>query len=33
MQFLPSTWRAYGLGGDIEDPHDAILAAPTTSTA
>ena len=27
MQFLPSTWRAYGLGGDIDDPHDAILGA------
>jgi membrane-bound lytic murein transglycosylase B len=27
MQFLPSTWREYGMGGDIEDPHDAILAA------
>jgi Transglycosylase SLT domain len=27
MQFLPSTWRAYGLGGDIHDPHDAILGA------
>lgn len=27
MQFLPSTWRAYGLGGDVEDPHDAILGA------
>jgi membrane-bound lytic murein transglycosylase B len=27
MQFLPSTWRAYGLGGDIDDPRDAILAA------
>jgi membrane-bound lytic murein transglycosylase B len=27
MQFLPSTWRAYGLGGDIRDPHDAILGA------
>jgi membrane-bound lytic murein transglycosylase B len=27
MQFLPSTWSAYGMGGDIEDPHDAILAA------
>ena len=27
MQFLPSTWRAYGLGGDIGDPHDAILGA------
>jgi hypothetical protein len=27
MQFLAATWRAYGLGGDIHDPHDAILAA------
>jgi transglycosylase-like protein with SLT domain len=27
MQFLPETWRAYGLGGDILDPHDAILGA------
>jgi Transglycosylase SLT domain len=27
MQFLPSTWRIYGMGGDIEDPRDAILAA------
>jgi membrane-bound lytic murein transglycosylase B len=27
MQFLPSTWRRYGMGGDIENPHDAILAA------
>jgi membrane-bound lytic murein transglycosylase B len=27
MQFLPSTWREYGMGGDIEDPGDAILAA------
>jgi len=27
MQFLPSTWREYGLGGDIEDPRDAIFAA------
>jgi soluble lytic murein transglycosylase-like protein len=27
MQFLPATWRAYGLGGDIDDPRDAILAA------
>jgi soluble lytic murein transglycosylase-like protein len=27
MQFLPSTWRAYGLGGNIHDPHDAILGA------
>ena len=27
MQFVPATWRAYGLGGDIRDPHDAILGA------
>ena len=27
MQFEPATWHAYGLGGDINDPHDAILAA------
>ena len=27
MQFLPSTWRAYGLGGNIHSPHDAILGA------
>jgi soluble lytic murein transglycosylase-like protein len=27
MQFLPATWRAYGLGGDIESPRDAILGA------
>jgi membrane-bound lytic murein transglycosylase B len=27
MQFLPSTFRRYGAGGDIESPHDAILAA------
>jgi membrane-bound lytic murein transglycosylase B len=27
MQFVPSTWRAYGLGGDVRDPHDAILGA------
>jgi membrane-bound lytic murein transglycosylase B len=24
---MPATWRAYGLGGDIRDPHDAILGA------
>jgi membrane-bound lytic murein transglycosylase B len=29
MQFLPSTWREYGMGGDIDDPRDAILAAAT----
>src|SRR5262249_11147491 len=27
MQFMPGTWRAYGLGGDVHDPHDAILGA------
>ena len=27
MQFEPATWRAYGLGGDVHDPHDAILGA------
>ena len=27
MQFLPSTWEIYGMGGDIDDPRDAILAA------
>ena len=27
MQFLSTTWRAYGLGGDVHDPHDAILGA------
>ena len=27
MQFLPATWRTYGLNGDIYDPRDSILAA------
>jgi soluble lytic murein transglycosylase-like protein len=27
MQFMPSTWRAYGLGGNVHDPADAILGA------
>ena len=27
MQFLPSTWTNYGNGGNINDPHAAILAA------
>jgi hypothetical protein len=27
MQFMPSTWRRYGAGGNIESVHDAILAA------
>ena len=27
MQFIPSTWEIYGEGGNIQDDHDAILAA------
>ena len=27
MQFMPATWRAYGLRGDVHDPRDAILGA------
>ena len=27
MQFIPSTWKAYGLGGNVHDPRDAILGA------
>jgi membrane-bound lytic murein transglycosylase B len=27
MQFLPSTWKAYGLGGNVHDARDAILGA------
>jgi len=27
MQFIPATWRAYGLGGNVHDPHDAVLGA------
>ncbi|MDF2977137.1 MAG: Transglycosylase domain protein [Actinomycetospora sp.] len=27
MQFMPATWASYGLGGDIDDPRDAILGA------
>lgn len=27
MQFIPATWRAYGMGGDIRDPRDAIMGA------
>jgi membrane-bound lytic murein transglycosylase B len=27
MQFLPATWKAYGMGGDINDPRDAIMGA------
>ena len=27
MQFMPATWKRYGLGGDVHDVHDAILGA------
>lgn len=27
MQFLPATWKGYGLDGNIDDEHDSILAA------
>jgi hypothetical protein len=27
MQFISSTWSAYGMGGDVHDPHDAIMGA------
>jgi membrane-bound lytic murein transglycosylase B len=27
MQFIPSTWAAYGMGGDVHDTRDAILGA------
>ena len=27
MQFISSTWRLYGLGGNVYDPHDAVLGA------
>jgi soluble lytic murein transglycosylase-like protein len=27
MQFIPATWAAYGMGGNIRDPHDAVLGA------
>jgi membrane-bound lytic murein transglycosylase B len=27
MQFMPASWAAYGLGGDVHDPRDAILGA------
>jgi glucose/arabinose dehydrogenase/membrane-bound lytic murein transglycosylase B len=27
MQFMPATWDGYGGGGDINSPHDSILAA------
>jgi membrane-bound lytic murein transglycosylase B len=27
MQFMPATWRTYGLGGKVRDPRDAIMGA------
>lgn len=27
MQFMPRTWEAYGMGGDVHDTRDAVLAA------
>ena len=27
MQFMPATWHRYGLGGNVQDPHDAIFGA------
>ncbi|WP_343948080.1 lytic transglycosylase domain-containing protein [Nonomuraea longicatena] len=27
MQFMPGTWRQYGMGGDVHDAKDAIMAA------
>jgi membrane-bound lytic murein transglycosylase B len=27
MQFEPGTWQAFGLGGNVNDPHDAIMGA------
>jgi soluble lytic murein transglycosylase-like protein len=27
MQFMPATWKAYGMGGDVKKPRDAILGA------
>ncbi|MFG2090783.1 MULTISPECIES: lytic murein transglycosylase [unclassified Spirillospora] len=27
MQFMPATWRQYGMDGDIRDPRDAVMGA------
>lgn len=27
MQFMPATWKTYGVDGDVCNPHDAIFAA------
>ena len=32
MQFIPSTWATYGMGGEVHDPRDSIIGRPTTCT-
>ncbi len=27
MQFMPATWEAYGMGGDVWNTHDAVMGA------
>jgi membrane-bound lytic murein transglycosylase B len=27
MQFMPATWAAFGAGGDVNDPRDAVMGA------
>jgi membrane-bound lytic murein transglycosylase B len=27
MQFIPATWSAYGMGGNVRDPRDAVMGA------
>ncbi|MEU8400209.1 transglycosylase SLT domain-containing protein [Nonomuraea sp. NPDC048892] len=27
MQFMPATWKAYGLGGNVQNPRDAVMGA------
>src|SRR5690606_9344994 len=27
MQFMPATWKAYGMGGDVQDHRDSVMAA------
>ncbi|MEV0621561.1 transglycosylase SLT domain-containing protein [Nonomuraea sp. NPDC050404] len=27
MQFMPATWKAYGMGGDVREPRDAVMGA------
>ena len=33
MQFMPPTWAAYGNGGDVQSPRDAIMGAARYLTA